>query len=100
MPSEKLRDVDKAILEWIALDLQPFCAVERPSFRKILNLLSPGYKPPSRKTVSGTMLRNAYSGIVGTLKQDRMSTSHAVITFDLRTCTKNQKQMELKLANG
>ena len=43
---------DAALLEMIAEDSVPFSIVDRPGFIKFVKVLQPGYRLPSRKTIT------------------------------------------------
>lgn len=51
---QKILDEQLAIM--IAKEFQPFSLVENEEFKKFVHLLNPGYKLPSRKTVSKSLL--------------------------------------------
>jgi hypothetical protein len=56
---EKTLAINKAIMEMIALDIQPFSLVEDAGFVRLLKLLQPKYTIPSRTHFR--MLKNSYS---------------------------------------
>jgi hypothetical protein len=65
----------------------PFSLVEHPQFIKVVQLLRPGYKPPSRKQIGGTLLDTVHdqvtedmkailNGKTATLVEDGLSNVH------------------------
>lgn len=54
--------IDKLILDSIVADSRPFGDFSKPSIKKIFNLIIPGYKPPTRNTISRNLevMYNAY----------------------------------------
>ena len=61
-------------MEKAALDLQvaryiyatntPFCATSHPEFMKLLKMLRPGYTPPSRHEVAGSLLEKVQQSLM------------------------------------
>ncbi|XP_026462110.1 zinc finger BED domain-containing protein 4-like [Ctenocephalides felis] len=62
----------------------PFSLVEERSFKKLLRWI-PGYVPPSRKTVSGSMLEEKYHNVVEGVKQKILEAETLCITLDIWT---------------
>ena len=52
----------------IVKEYHPFSIVEDKEFRKLLNMLSPNYIIPSRKTVSNSLLPQMYEMVVQRVK--------------------------------
>lgn len=50
--SEKAKAINDKVMEFIALDDQPFCVVENPGFRALIAHLEPHYTLPSRRFFS------------------------------------------------
>lgn len=42
-----------------------FAAIEKPAFRKFINLLHPMYKPPTRKTLASRDLSKVFASALG-----------------------------------
>ena len=83
--------------------LEPFAAVEHPSFKTLMEALCPGYQVPTRKQLSGNPLddvtaeltdsmRHCLNGKIVTLAQDGWSNIHndpvmaTCVTTDSGTC--------------
>ena len=86
-PSQTKDKIDEAVAECVFGCNLPFAIVEHPLFRKMLETLRPGYKPPSRKTLSNGLLEQVHGklqasmkvklqGKVVTMQQDGWSTLH------------------------
>lgn len=41
----------------------PFIAVQHPEFCKLIHMLQPGYTPPTRQYIAGTLLNNVYTDL-------------------------------------
>lgn len=55
------KQIDEALLHLLFWDYQPMSIVEDRGFLKYTNALNPSYKPPSRKTISASLIPSAYS---------------------------------------
>ena len=53
--SKKKQEIDKALIECVILDSRPFGDFSKPGMKKFLNVLHPGYKPPTRKTITSKL---------------------------------------------
>jgi len=60
---EKTIAVNRAIMQMIALDLKPLCIVENSGFKKLLTILQPRFKIPSRYYFTNHMLPELYDEI-------------------------------------
>jgi len=60
--------IDQTIGEFVFGCNLPFSVVEHPLFKAMIESLRPGYKPPSRKTLSGTLLDQTHSKLQSTMK--------------------------------
>lgn len=59
--SEKKRELDKQIAKAIFATNSSFRCVENPEVKKAIQMLRPGYSPPSRKVLSSTLLEEIYT---------------------------------------
>lgn len=66
----------------IVKDLQPSSIVEDTGFKDLINYLEPGYKVPSRYTLSNTFLDAQYLEVKNRLKEELQSTNFISITTD------------------
>lgn len=55
------KQLDIQLVRLIVKEYQPFSVVDDPKFRKFVQMLCPGYKLPSRKTVSNSLIPQAYN---------------------------------------
>lgn len=60
IPSSKRAKIDEQILRLIVKEYLPFNVVESVEFRKMTYLLNENYVPPSRKTLSSSLLSQVY----------------------------------------
>ena len=86
-PSLTKEKIDQCVAEFVFGCNLPFSVVEHPLFRTLVETLRPGYRPPSRKTLSSTLLdqehnklhstmRGKLEGKTVTMQQDGWSTLH------------------------
>lgn len=54
--SMKKQQIDRMLVEMVALDLQPLSIVEDTGFKRLLKCLDSRYEPPSRKHITQTLL--------------------------------------------
>ena len=57
--------VHKRIGEMLAVDCQPLSMVEDVGFKRVLQILEPHYKCPSRKYFTDTIIPKIYTGMKG-----------------------------------
>lgn len=65
---EDAKQLDKQIARFIYGTNSPFIAVQHPEFCKLINMLRPGYTPPTRQYIAGTLLNNVYNDLKIDLK--------------------------------
>ncbi|XP_048525013.1 zinc finger BED domain-containing protein 4 isoform X2 [Dendroctonus ponderosae] len=73
----KQKDIDKQLISLIAKEYHPFSIVEDEEFKRLLYLLNPHYKVPTRKTVSNLMLPDVYNEALELVKS-RLDRAFAV----------------------
>lgn len=83
--SQRKKDLDKALLEMIVLDMQPFSIVKDRGFRKFISLLDPRYELPSAYTLCHKMLEESYTEVCTQLKIELSQIEYVAITFDAWT---------------
>lgn len=59
-PLKKCRQIDRQILKLIVKSFHPFSLVEQLEFKELLAMMNPGYKLPTRKTLSNSLLPKIY----------------------------------------
>lgn len=74
----------------IVKEYHPFSIVEDKEFRKLINMLSPTYIIPSRKTVSNSLLPQMYELEVQRVKAQLQNVSAVCLTSDGWTSRNNQ----------
>ena len=57
---KEIKTIDEKIVWMICLDNQPNNIVENKGFSELINYLKPGYKMPSRKTISKDIIPSMY----------------------------------------
>lgn len=60
VPLKKCTQIDRQILKLVVKNYHPFSLVEQPELKELFDLIIPGYKLPTRKTVSNSLLPKAY----------------------------------------
>ncbi|CAH2016396.1 unnamed protein product, partial [Acanthoscelides obtectus] len=80
--SSQKKKLDLAVVDMIALDLQPFTIVTDEGFKKLVSLLDPRYDVPSTYTLSGKLLNQRYTDIRNKLKEDMSGVEYVALTCD------------------
>ena len=75
------QQVDKLVIDYIVGDLQPLSKVEKPSFIRLVNVLQPGRRVPSRRQVQG-LLNKEFSEVISNLKAELADIDHVCTTAD------------------
>ena len=66
-PAEKAK-LDQCVAEFIIAANLPFSVVEHPKFIAMVEEMHPGYKPPTRKAVGGTLLDKIHTDLQSNMK--------------------------------
>lgn len=66
--SSKKRNIDIQLLKMICKEYHPFSIVDDNEFKKIVEMLNPGYKLPSRKTLTNSLLPIVCSDLLEKVK--------------------------------
>lgn len=61
--AHKRKAIDDQLIKMICKEYHPFRTVEEPEFKKIVEILNPGYVLPSRKTVSSSLIPIMYQKV-------------------------------------
>ena len=83
--SPKCQKIDSTLVEMVALDMQPVFIVEDLGFLKLLRTLDPWYQPPSRKTLSHSIIPQKYEGIKRKLLGELEKLKYCALTTDIWT---------------
>ncbi|XP_017480664.1 PREDICTED: zinc finger BED domain-containing protein 1-like [Rhagoletis zephyria] len=80
--AKKKHEIDHQLVTMIVREYHPFSVVEDAEFKKLVFMLNPSYKLPTRKTISSTLVPATYSETVEIVKQ-RLGRAYAVcLTVD------------------
>lgn len=71
----------------ICLDNQPFSLVESTGFKRLLNTISPQYKPPSRKYFTDKIIPDIYNRVRIKISKVLGEASFISLTSDIWTCS-------------
>jgi hypothetical protein len=74
--AHRSEEITKAIAEFVAADLRPIALIDGKGFKKLMNLLEPDYKVPSRPHITSTcrkMYNNLKEQLLGDLKYKYVS---------------------------
>lgn len=63
-PTSTKNSIDQQIATYLYATNTPFQAVDHPEFRKLINMLRPGYQPPSRRDVAGRLLNDVHDSLL------------------------------------
>lgn len=95
MTSHKWKNVDEELAKMIARDFQPVSIVEDKGFKAFVHALNPMYVPPSRQTLSQTIIPRLYN-TEHALWQDKVKKASAVcLTTDCWTSRTRCSNMSL-----
>lgn len=86
----KQEKLDDQILRIIVKDDLPFSIVESVEFRKFISILNPSYEPPSRETLSNSLISKLYDVTLLVVQNDVSGASYVNLTTDGWTSLKNE----------
>ncbi|ROL47291.1 Zinc finger BED domain-containing protein 4 [Anabarilius grahami] len=81
----KVKDLNDKIIEFIALDNQPFSVVEDVGFRRLMMHLEPRYAMPSRRYFSDVALPELQSVVASQIEKLLAGACHISFTTDIWT---------------
>ncbi|XP_016966946.1 zinc finger BED domain-containing protein 4 [Drosophila biarmipes] len=87
--SKRKTDIDKALTEMVAKDVQPYNIVENEGFIKYTQVLNPRYKLPSKTHLRDVLMSNLYKETSAKLSLILQEVSDVSITCDLWTSSAN-----------
>ena len=70
-------EIDKQILKLLVKNYHPFSLVEQKEFKDLLHMIIPGYKLPTRKTLSNSILLKYYKQCLEKVQKD-MESAYAI----------------------
>ncbi|KAI5750503.1 hypothetical protein M8J76_016232 [Diaphorina citri] len=84
VPEAMSKVVDREIVSMIVKEYRPLSIVDSPGFRKVLDAVSkcPGYKPPTRKTITESMIPSLYGKVKDEVIQKLSEVSSVCLTTD------------------
>ncbi|XP_051811092.1 zinc finger BED domain-containing protein 4-like [Acanthochromis polyacanthus] len=81
----KVKEINKKIIEFIALDNQPFSVVEDAGFRRLMMHLEPRYAMPSRRFFSDVALPELQCSVSNHVEKLLANAAHISFTSDIWT---------------
>lgn len=69
LTNKKSKEIDKQLVTMITKEYHPFSLVEDPEFKKLVHLLCPSYKLPTRKTLTTSLISAQYNIVREAVKQ-------------------------------
>lgn len=85
----KQKTIDEQLGVMISKEFQPFSLVENVEFKQFVHLLNPGYKLPSRKTVSKSILPQLFEKTKEKVKKNLINAKYISFTTDGWTSINN-----------
>lgn len=89
LPIKKSKEIDRQLITMIVKEYHPLSLVEDAEFRKFVNLLCPGYKIPTRKTLSLSFIPSFYNSTKDDVRKRIERASAACLTVDGWTSQNN-----------
>jgi hypothetical protein len=96
MSAMQQRACDLAAAMWIYTSNLPFGVLDSGHAHEFLKAVNPGYKPPGRKALGGTLLDACYSNMLPTIK--KKISSHQNINFYVDESTNIRKERVITMA--
>ena len=81
--SKRKRDIDEAIVQFVALDMRPLRVVDGRGFKNLLYILDPRYPGICRKRLSRDLLPIYFQECVKWMKAELKSVDHVALTTDM-----------------
>ena len=94
--SPRWKTLTESVCYFIARDLQPFDTLNDTGFRRMVNTLEPGYKPPNRKTVATNNLSKMFDHEKEKIRQQMSSVKSFALTTDIWSSHANHSYTGLK----
>lgn len=87
----KSRMFDDQLAKMIVKQYCPFTIVESEKFRKFVQQVNPGYKLPSRKTISSRLIPELYEKCAQQVRDKLRNVRYAMVGMNLWTLSGNEK---------
>lgn len=95
MNVNKSKLIDRQIGVMVAKEFYAFRIVEGKEFRKLLNLLNPSYMPPTRKTVSNSIIPQLHNEALQAVRSKLAETQAVCLTTDGWTSNTNVRYIAI-----
>ncbi|RHZ65058.1 hypothetical protein Glove_319g189 [Diversispora epigaea] len=89
-------DIDKTIIKAFVMCNFPFSVIENPWFINMIKSLQPTYDPPSRRTLSGTLLQSELARINVLTMNELEKENNFTIAFMLITSSRKEYLLKLE----
>lgn len=83
--STRRKNIDRAVVRMITVDMHPPSIVEDPGFQSLVHLLDPRYLLPSKKHIMKTLLPSVYSQRMEEVRQELAQVSYVAFSSELWT---------------
>lgn len=93
--SNRFKVLNSALVEMIAIDMQPTTIVEDRGFQKFVSSLDPRYQPPSRKTIAHTLLPQKYKEVADKVRAGLDMVEYVATTTDIWTSLQTKGYLTL-----
>lgn len=90
MSIHKSKELDCQLLRMIVKRYYPFSLVEDPEFIKLMNMAAPGYKVPTRKTLTEGLMLQVYEKTKSRIQEQLNSVDFISVTTDSWTSIINE----------
>lgn len=90
IPIHKSKQLDHQLIKMIVKEYHPFSIVEDQEFRSFISMLCPGYKLPTRKTISTSLLPQIYNQCHESVINKLQTATAICITTDGWTSINNE----------
>lgn len=84
------KELDEQLLKFVVMGFHPFSIVEEEEFKRLVNMLCPGYRLPTRKTLSSSLLLQEYNMTLQIVKINLQEAEAVCLTTDTWTSINNE----------
>ncbi|KAF4525106.1 hypothetical protein B566_EDAN006328 [Ephemera danica] len=82
LPAKQQKKCVDAVGKFIACEMQPYSLVENAGFILLLTTFLPGFKMPSRKTLTDSIIPRLYNSVAASFRTMLLAASYFAITTD------------------